>query len=219
MSGPAPAESGPRPDITIVDYGAGNIRSLRAALERAGAAVAVSDDRRRIERAPRLMVPGQGAAGPAMATLRRAGLDDAVRRAVRGGAHLLGVCVGLQLLFEGSEENDAECLGFLPGRVRRLEGVARLPHMGWNDVEPTAGRTHPVAVGLPAVAYFAHSYAVLDANGAAIATTEVDGVRFASMVASGRVAGAQFHPERSAAAGLAMLRGFLAWSAAASHAA
>jgi glutamine amidotransferase len=161
------------------------------------------------------MVPGQGAAGPAMDELRRRGLERAIRAAVDGGAFLLGVCVGLQLLFERSAENDAEGFGFLPGRVERLEGVERLPHMGWNDVEPVGDRDHPVAAGLPAVAYFAHSYAVLDAGEATLATTEVDGRRFASLVGAGRVAGAQFHPERSSAAGAAMLRGFLAWADAA----
>jgi glutamine amidotransferase len=201
--------------VVLVDYGAGNIRSLRAALERAGARPVVSDDPRQVAAARRLMVPGQGAAGPAMDELRRRGLEPAIRSAVDDGAHLLGVCVGLQLLFERSAENDAEGFGFLPGRVERLEGVERLPHMGWNDVEPWADRPHPVAAGLPAVAYFAHSYAVLDAGEAALATTEVDGVRFASLVGAGRVAGAQFHPERSSAAGDAMLRGFLQWADAA----
>jgi glutamine amidotransferase len=199
--------------VVLVDYGAGNIRSLRAALERAGAAVTVSADRRVVERAPRLMVPGQGAAGAAMDALRAGGLEVAVRHAVDAGGYLLGVCVGLQLLFEGSAEDDAACLGLLPGRVERLAGVALLPHMGWNDVEPVAGRAHPVVADLPAVAYFAHSYAVADAGAATLATTEVDGVRFASVVGAGRVAGAQFHPERSAGAGAAMLRGFLRWSA------
>jgi glutamine amidotransferase len=161
------------------------------------------------------MVHGQRAARPAMEPHRAARLEGAIRRAVADGAHLLGVCVGLQLLFEASDENDATCFGFLPGRVRRLDGVARLPHMGWNDVEPAGGNGHPLAAELPAVTYFAHSFAVLDAGEATLGTTEVDGVRFASLVGAGRVAGAQFHPERSAAAGQAMLRGFLAWADAA----
>ena len=97
------------------------------------------------------------------------------------GAYLLGVCVGLQLLFDASAEDDTPCLGFLPGRVERLDGAARLPHMGWNDVEPV-GPPHPLAAGLPACAYFAHSYAVRDAGPAAVAETEVDGLRFSSVV-------------------------------------
>lgn len=197
--------------VVLVDYGSGNLRSLRAAVERAGGDVVVSDDPATVADARRLMVPGQGAAGPTMATLRRTGLEQAIREAIGQGAYLLGVCVGLQLLFDASAEDDATCLGLIPGRVERLEGTERLPHMGWNDVEPV-GPPHPLAEGLPACAYFAHSYAVRDAGPTAVAETEVDGVRFTSVVAAGRVAGAQFHPERSSAAGLAMLRGFLRWS-------
>ena len=200
--------------VVLVDYGSGNLRSLRAAMERAGSEVAVAADPATVASARRLMVPGQGAAGPTMATLRRTGLEQAIREAVANGAYLLGVCVGLQLLFDASDEDATPCLGFLPGHVERLDGTARLPHMGWNDVEPV-GPPHPLAAGLPACAYFAHSYAVRDAGPAAVAETEVDGQRFTSVVAAGRVAGAQFHPERSAGAGLAMLRGFLAWSDAA----
>ena len=200
--------------VVLVDYGSGNLRSLRAAMERAGSEVAVAADPATVASARRLMVPGQGAAGPTMATLRRTGLEKAIREAVANGAYLLGVCVGLQLLFDASDEDATPCLGFLPGHVKRLDGTARLPHMGWNDVEPV-GPPHPLAAGLPACAYFAHSYAVRDAGPAAVAETEVDGQRFTSVVAAGRVAGAQFHPERSAGAGLAMLRGFLAWSDAA----
>ena len=200
--------------VVLVDYGSGNLRSLRAAMERAGSEVAVAADPAAVASARRLMVPGQGAAGPTMATLRRTGLEQAIREAVANGAYLLGVCVGLQLLFDASDEDATPCLGFLPGHVERLDGTARLPHMGWNDVEPV-GPPHPLAAGLPACAYFAHSYAVRDAGPAAVAETEVDGQRFTSVVAAGRVAGAQFHPERSAGAGLAMLRGFLAWSDAA----
>ena len=202
------------PDVVLVDYGSGNIRSLRWAMERAGASVTVSADPGVVAGARRLMVPGQGAAGPAMATLRAGGLERAIRGAVGDGAYLLGVCVGLQLLFDASDENDATCFGFLPGRVTRLAGVERLPHMGWNDVVPV-GPPHPLGRGLPFCAYFAHSFAVRDAGPAAVATTAVDGVAFSSVVAAGRVAGAQFHPEKSSAAGLEMLRGFLEWSRAA----
>jgi imidazole glycerol-phosphate synthase subunit HisH len=200
-------------DVVLVDYGSGNLRSLRAAIERTGARAVVTADPALVAAAPRLMVPGQGAAGPTMATLRTTGLEEAIRSAVARGAHLLGVCVGLQLLFGSSEEDDAECLGFLEGRVERLRGVSRLPHMGWNDVEPVG--SHPLSAHLPACAYFAHSFAVTDADGASVGTTEVDGVRFASVVASGRVAGMQFHPERSGPAGLALLEAFLRWADAA----
>jgi glutamine amidotransferase len=147
-----------------------------------------------------------------MAALRRGGLVDAVRAAVADGAHLLGVCVGLQLLFERSAEGDTPCLGLLPGTVAHLDGVERLPHMGWNDVEPVVP-DHPLAADLPAVAYFAHSYAVRGRVPSTLAETELDGVRFSSLVGAGRVAGAQFHPERSARAGHALLERFLALAA------
>ena len=200
------------PQVVIVDYGGGNVRSLTAALERCGADVEVSANPARVATAERLMVAGQGAAGAAMAALAGAGLADAVRAAANRGTPLLGVCVGLQLLFERSEEDDCACLGLIPGAVRRLEGVERLPHLGWNDVLPVA--EHPLARELPAVCYFAHSYAVPAETPAAIATTEVDGTGFASVVAHGSVAGAQFHPERSSEDGRRLLRRFLAWEPA-----
>lgn len=197
--------------VVLVDYGSGNLRSLRAAVERAGSDVVVADDPSTVAAARRLMVPGQGAAGPTMATLRRTGLERALRSAVADGAYLLGVCVGLQLLFEASAEDDTPCLGFLPGRVERLEGAARLPHMGWNDVEQ-AGRG-PLAGALPAVCYFAHSYAVEPAAAESVlGTTELGGRPFASVAGAGRVAGTQFHPEKSGPAGRDLLRAFLRWS-------
>lgn len=200
------------PAVTIVDYGGGNVRSLRAALERCGADVAVSADPDAVARAGRLMVAGQGAAGAAMDALERTGLADCLRDAAARGVPLLGVCVGLQLLFERSEEDDCACLGLIPGTVRRLVGTARLPHLGWNDVVAVA--EHPLTADLPAVAYFAHSYAVPADVPAALARTEVDDAAFASIAASGSVAGAQFHPERSSEAGRALLRRFLAWDGA-----
>jgi glutamine amidotransferase len=198
--------------VLIADYGGGNVRSLRAALERCGADVEVSADPERVAGAERLMLAGQGAAGSAMAALRRTGLADALRTAVDAGTPLLGVCVGLQLLFERSEEDGTACLGFIRGGVERLTGAARLPHLGWNDVERVA--EHPLAAGLPVVAYFAHTYGVRDAGDATIGETRVDEERFASLVASGCVAGAQFHPERSGEAGRDLLRRFLAWDGA-----
>jgi glutamine amidotransferase len=200
------------PDVALVDYGSGNVRSLRAALERAGARVRVTADPAEVRAARRLMVAGQGAAGPAMAALRRRGLVAAIADAVADGAHLLGVCVGLQLLFERSAEGDTPCLGLLPGSVTRLDGAERLPHMGWNDVEPV-GVDHPLAADLPAVAYFAHSYAVRERGPATLAETELDGIRFSSLVGAGRITGVQFHPERSARAGHALLERFLALAA------
>lgn len=197
--------------VVLVDYGAGNLRSLRAAFSRDGIEPAVSADPAVIEAAQLVVIPGVGAARPAMTALQSAGLDVAIRNAVDGGAYLFGVCVGLQLLFERSDEDDVDCLGLLPGTVRRLIGARRLPHMGWNDVVPMSG--HPLAAPFPATCYFAHSYAVSDApTDVVLASTSTEGGSFASVVARGSVAGAQFHPERSSGAGRQLLASVLRWA-------
>jgi glutamine amidotransferase len=198
-------------DVCVVDYGAGNLRSLRTGLERAGATVTVTADADRVGAAARVLVPGVGAAGAAMAALERRGLVRAIRAAAAAGGHVFGICLGLQLLFESSDEGDVACLGLLPGRVTSMGFAGRLPHMGWNDV--SAAGNHPLAASLPAVCYFAHSYAVQPASAdVVVATTELDGHRFASMAGSGRVAGMQFHPEKSGPEGRDLLRSFLRWS-------
>jgi glutamine amidotransferase len=196
---------------TFVDYGAGNLRSLRAAFERAGAEVAVSDDPAEIASARLVVIPGVGQAAAAMGALRERELADAIVGAVRAGAYLFGVCIGMQLLFARSEEGETAGLGLLPGSVTRLAGARRLPHMGWNDVAPVA--THPLVAAFPEPCYFAHSYAVQDAAPRCVlAETRVEDGAFASLVGDGRIAGAQFHPERSGAAGAAFLRSVLAWA-------
>ena len=146
-----------------------------------------------------------------MQALRERGLVDAIMGAVRGGAHLFGVCVGMQLLFTRSEEGETAGLGLLPGSATRLTGARRLPHMGWNDVEPAT--QHALTAAFPAPCYFAHSYAVQDAAPQCLlASTAVEQGGFASLVGEGRVAGAQFHPERSGAAGADFLGAVLRWA-------
>ncbi len=195
----------------MVDYGAGNLRSLRHGLERAGATVTVTADADRVAAARRVLVPGVGAAGAAMAALERHGLVRAIRAVADAGGYVFGICLGMQLLFDASDEGDVRCLGLLPGRVTPMAFAGRLPHMGWNDVVATGA--HPLAAGLPAVCYFAHSYAVEPASAATVlASTELDGRRFASMAGGDRVAGTQFHPEKSGPAGRRLLRAFLDWS-------
>ena len=191
--------------VTLIDHGAGNLRSLRAAFERLGADVEVTADADRVAGAERVVLPGVGAAAPAMRTLSRTGMADALREA----PSLLGVCLGMQLLFERSAEGDVACLGLLRGTVERIGWAERLPHMGWNDVVATGAS--PLSPALPAVCYFAHSYAVAPGDAAVVAAeTDIDGRTVPSAVASGRVAGVQFHPEKSGPAGRRMLEAWLA---------
>jgi glutamine amidotransferase len=183
--------------VTLIDYGAGNLRSLRAAFERLGARVRLTGDAECVAAAERLVLPGVGAAAPAMAALRSRGLDGAIRASE---APLLGVCLGMQLLFERSEEGGVECLGLLPGEVRPIDWADRVPHMGWNDV----------VGGEPAVCYFAHSYAVACDDDVVAGRTPIDGREVPTVVRSGRLEGVQFHPEKSAGDGRRMLERWLA---------
>jgi glutamine amidotransferase len=196
----------------IVDYGAGNLRSLQAAFTRAGAEPEITSDPAIVARAPLILLPGVGAARPAMEALESTGLADGLRRSLEAGGRLFGVCLGLQLLFDESAEGEVPCLGLLPGRVERLEGARRLPHMGWNDVEPVAGQ--PLTGPLPAACYFAHSFAVVrEPDGTVLARTSTEGGAFVSLAGRGAVAGAQFHPERSGAAGQAVCQAVVDWAA------
>lgn len=200
--------------VAIADYGAGNLVSIRNALVRLGAEVHVATGADGLREADLIVVPGVGASAPAMARLRRRGLAEAIPAAIRTGTWYLGVCLGMQLLFDRSEEDGARMLGILPGEVRRLTGAPRLPHIGWNQLE--AVRPDPVLTGLPdrAPAYFVHSYAPVPADAAVIVTRTVHGDPFTSLVTSGRILGCQFHPERSGTDGLRILRNVLALVAA-----
>jgi len=192
------------PRVTLIDHGAGNLRSLRAAFERLGADVEVTADPDRVAGAERVVLPGVGAAAPAMHTLTRTGMADALRAA----SSLLGVCLGMQLLFERSAEGDVACLGLLPGTVERIGWAERLPHMGWNDV--VAAGASPLSPALPAVCYFAHSFAVDCDDRLVAARTTIDGREVPAVVRSGRLSGVQFHPEKSASDGRRMLERWLA---------
>jgi glutamine amidotransferase len=196
--------------IAVVDYGAGNLVSIEQALTRVGAEVVIARDPGALAAADGLIVPGVGAAAPAMDRLREARLVDPILAWIAADRPFLGICLGLQLLFEGSDEDGAVTLGVLPGRSVRLAGAPTLPHIGWNQVERT--REHPLFEGIPpgADAYFVHSYvgAPLDPD-LILATTE-HGPRFVSAVARGRLAGVQFHPERSGDDGLRLLANFAA---------
>ena len=195
----------------MIDYGAGNLVSIDQALTTVGAEVIVVRDADALRGADAVVVPGVGAAEPAMARLDRAGLTEPVRRWASGDRPFLGICLGLQLLFDGSDEDDAATLGVVPGRTVRLEDAPTLPHIGWNQVE--RARPHPLFDGIAEDAdfYFVHSYAGRPTSEAADVTlaTTGHGGTFVSAVARGSLLGVQFHPERSGRDGLRLLANFV----------
>lgn len=207
--------------IAVVDYGMGNRRSVVKALEHVGADVSLTGDLPSIADADGLVVPGVGAFGAAMSSLRAAGLDEAIADAARRDVPVLGICLGMQLLFERSYElgvNDG--LGLIGGEVTRLaSGALRVPHIGWNEV--SFERDSVLTAGLPergTAFYHVHSFAVRPRDrGDVVGTTEY-GERFATIVASGNVFGTQFHPEKSSIHGLELLRNFVALCDGAAHA-
>ena len=192
----------------LADYGAGNLRSVVSAFERAGASATVTPEPDAVREAPLVVVAGVGNAESAARRLEAGGLGDALRERVAAGRPLLGICLGMQLLFEESEEGGSG-LGVLRGPVQRLRAT-RVPHMGWNMLRVTA----PSALldGLDgADVYFAHSFACAPADPVVVAEVEHEGAVVAA-VECGPVAGVQFHPERSAASGARVIRNAVAWS-------
>ena len=197
------------PEIAIVDYQAGNLRSVQKALERSGARATISSDANRIEQADGLVFPGQGANDSSMRQLRAKGLVEPIKAFVASGKPFLGVCLGLQLLLEASDEGVEPGLGVLAGRVRRLPSGAKVPHMGWNQVEFRV--QHPVLDGVPAGSYFyfVHSYYADPEQISVVAGTTTYGLEFCSAVAWDEVVAVQFHPEKSGASGLKLYENFV----------
>jgi glutamine amidotransferase len=205
--------------IAVVDYGVGNLRSAAKGLERAASEegvsleVCVTSQRSQVERAEAVVLPGVGAFGACMRSLEQSGLAPAVVDAARSGRHFLGICVGMQILFEESDEfGPVAGLGILPGRVEKLRGTGvPIPHMGWNAITtrpgfPVQGETYDGAYF-----YFVHSYATQPAEDSVIAaTTEYGGETIVAAVGRGNIFATQFHPEKSQAAGIQLLRGFVA---------
>ena len=196
--------------ITIVDYGVGNFRNVQKAFEAIGAAAEISDEAAAITQARAVVLPGVGAFGDAMRNLGERGLAQPVLEAIQAGKPLLGICVGLQLLFDESEEMGRHAgLGILPGRVVRFPQNLTVPHMGWNQIEPE--RDHPLLdrIAPGDFAYFANSYYAMPANPADVIAHTDYGLPFASIVGRENVCAIQFHPEKSQQVGLQILKNFV----------
>lgn len=206
------------PSVVIVDYGVGNLRSVAKAVEAAGVAPRIVTTGRELHGAAGVILPGVGAFGDAAANLRAAGFEEPLRAVVAAGAPLLGICVGMQLLFDVSEELGQHAgLGLLPGRVVRfpagMAGAAgrplKVPAIGWNQLEHAGA--DPLLAGIPtgAYAYFVHSYYCAAASAADVSAWTDYGLRYASVVRRGNLWGIQCHPEKSQHVGLRILRNFL----------
>ena len=196
--------------IAIIDYGMGNLHSVSKAVERLGYQALVTSDKEQILSADAAILPGVGAFGDAMRQLRDTGLDAAVVKVAESGRPLLGICLGMQLLFTSSEEHGHhEGLNLLPGKVVRFQGDFKIPHMGWNRLFPTEA-AGPLFAGVErGYAYFVHSYHVLAGRSEdVLATTDYYGP-VAAVVGRGMVYGMQFHPEKSGADGMRLLHNFL----------
>jgi glutamine amidotransferase len=196
--------------VAIIDYGVGNLRSVEKAFAAAGCEAVLTGDERVLREAERLVLPGVGAFGACMRQLTERGFDELVRERVQAGVALLGVCVGMQMLFEESEEfGTTRGLGLLRGRVRRFRHDLLVPQVGWNQVR-ARGREHTLWSGLEESTffYFVHSY-YCDPSDEDVVLGETDyGGLYASVVGQGGVCGVQFHPEKSQGAGLRLLKNF-----------
>ncbi len=204
-----------RPNIVVIDYESGNLRSVARAVAKAGITPRVTSDPAQLADADGVILPGVGSGPAAMAALQARGLAQPLLDYIAGGRPFLGVCLGLQLLLEATDEGDADvrCLGLVPGRVRRLPGGLKVPHMGWNTVRFQA--EHPLWSGIPQDShfYFVHSYYADPAEWAGIAGVTEYGVEFCSIYARGNVAATQFHPEKSGDNGLRIYANFVGLAA------
>jgi glutamine amidotransferase len=198
--------------IAIIDYGAGNIRSIEKALEHVGAAVKVTDEPSVVTRAQAVVLPGVGSGGAAMASITQQGLDDAIRQSTQEGKPFLGICLGMQLLADHHAEGEVDGLGLFAGEVRRIPHGPKIPHMGWNQVKPQQSAL-AIFEGIQpnAYFYFAHSYYVEPQDQHGVAAVTDYGSPFCSVIVTERVWGTQFHPEKSGAVGLQLLKNFVRW--------
>lgn len=195
--------------IVIVDYGVGNLRSVQKAFESVACEAVITADPAQLATASGVVLPGVGAFGDAMVNLRRRELLSALRTYAKGGRPLLGICLGMQLLFSMSEEHGEHIgLGFIPGRVKRMRGDFKIPHVGWNQLSMQSD--HPLLTGVERgdYAYFVHSFYVEPVDAAVIVATTSYHQEIPAVVAHGHIFGMQFHPEKSSHTGLTMLRNF-----------
>ena len=196
--------------IAVIDYGAGNLRSVTNALVKLGYQPEVTKEPDDICNATAIIFPGVGAAGDAMRNLRDSGLDEAIQQVIRQDQPLLAICVGMQVLFSATEEGGWQgCLGVIPGMVKRLPLGLKVPHMGWNQVKQKA--EHPIFDGIPDQAnfYFVHSYYAEPKGNKVVAGTTEYGITVCSVVIQGNLVATQFHPEKSGIYGLRMYANFL----------
>jgi imidazole glycerol-phosphate synthase subunit HisH len=200
--------------ITIVDYNAGNLRSVRRACNAVGIDSVVTQDPDAIVRADRIIFPGVGAAESAMETVTERGLGEALRTAVARGTPTLGICIGAQIILERSEEGDVPCLGLIPGRTVRFrlsDASLKVPHMGWNAV--TVERPHPLLASFEAgdELYFVHSFYPKPDDGSRVYATADHGGPFCCALGKDNLFATQFHPEKSGPIGLSVLQRFSKW--------
>ncbi|MFY9943037.1 MAG: imidazole glycerol phosphate synthase subunit HisH [Desulfobacterales bacterium] len=206
--------------IAIIDYDAGNLASVKRAVTHIGFDCRVTNDLGRIAAADRIVFPGVGAAGAAMRSLRRLGLDRALKAAYEAGKPILGICLGTQIVLSHSRENNTACLGLLAGEVEAFDRHARLadgdrlkiPHMGWNRIRRL--KPHPILAGIGPQDefYFVHSFYPSPEDPDHLLATTTYGVSFASVIGSGNLVATQFHLEKSGRPGLTMLKNFCTWS-------
>ncbi|OGO23508.1 MAG: imidazole glycerol phosphate synthase, glutamine amidotransferase subunit [Chloroflexi bacterium RBG_16_50_9] len=196
--------------IAIIDYGAGNLRSVANAVVRLGYQPRITSNPAEIIKAQGVILPGVGAAADTMANLKKLGLTQTITRFINEGRPFLGVCMGLQILFTSTEEGGRhECLGIIPGQVRRLPAGLKIPHMGWNQVNQTV--SHRLFDGIPDKAnfYFVHSYYAEPEDRSLVAGETEYGIRLCSVIARGNMMATQFHPEKSGDAGLRLYDNFI----------
>lgn len=196
------------PTIAVIDYQSGNLRSVVKALEAVGLEAQVTSDPVEVEKSHALVLPGVGSGRSAMDSLKGLGLVETLKQFAHSGKPFLGICLGLQLLLEDTEEGNTACLGIVSGSVKKLPGGLKVPHMGWNDIEFSS--EHPILTGIPknSFFYFVHSYYAIPNDPQAIAGTTNYGLPFCSIYAKDNLVATQFHPEKSGPIGLKIYENF-----------